>query len=126
MEAPPALKLLLFVEGVRYDEATRMLRVPQAADIEVDQARPCEGLPEKAARAFTSGDAIAEIVPAKTFQTECKWGALLRIDGDEGPEYVFLTSEVATAPQILQRTTGACFAEAFLMSSMVRRSALAT
>ena len=126
MEAPPALKLLLFVEGVRYDEATRMLRVPQAADIEVDQARPCEGLPEKAARAFTSEDAISEIVPAKTFQTECKWGALLRIDGDEGPEYVFLTSEVATAPQILQRTTGACFAEAFLMSSTVRRSALAT
>ena len=68
---------------------------------------------------------VREVVPARLFQTDHKWGALIATSapdasGAEQPEYVLVMSEAVSAPQVLQRTTAPNMAEALRASSIVR------
>lgn len=118
---------LMFIEGLRYDEASSLMIVPQASDFDDDGGfgpqlddggvGPQLGLgPEQ----------VKEAVPAKVFQTECHHGVLLvaTVPGD-APQFVYLTSETAVCPQVLQRNTGNCIAQALMASSTVRLAATA-
>lgn len=112
--APGNVRLLMFVEGVRYDEATLLMSVQQSSDDAVAV------LPRRAVVGRQTEGPV-ECVPAKMFQTEARWGALLGVTGDGGSEeFIFVTSDLVVVPQILQRTSAACFARAFASSSCVR------
>ena len=127
--AAPKTRLVAFIEGVRYDEATSVLGVEQADEVDMGGG---PALPRDSFFAVLSAmcdqDFSRETVPAKLFQTESTWGALLAVEPDsEGhpTEYIMLGSEFVSTPQVLQRTTAECIAAALLLSSCIRHQTVA-
>ena len=62
-------------------------------------------------------------MPAKLFQTEESWGCVLAIDkqgAEPSTEHVLITSEGIRGPQVLQRTTAECIAQAIIVGPLVR------
>lgn len=117
------VKLVAFVESAKSDEATSVLGVVQPVDQQfLGDHMPTDNLPNDLV-AFLEADGAKETVPAKLFQTETCWGAVLAKEGTDASqpaEFVLITSEQVSAPQVLQRTTAECIARALQMSSTVR------
>lgn len=113
--------MLAFVEFSRYDEATSTLRVEQPSGI-MDGApasvASSEALAERALHFFD--DDVTEVAPAKVFQTQQAWGALLASGEDVDRKYLVVSSSTGCVPQVLQRTTAANIAQAFIAGSFVR------
>ena len=124
----PTIELVAFIEGVRYDEATSLLGVIQSAeDAFLGPGVPMDEV-TRALMALLEQEDLKETVPCKVFQTESAWSALLAVCGADVPEekkFIMLSSECATSPQILQRTTADCILRALATSSIVRPSSVA-
>ena len=125
--SPPA-RLVAFVESVRYDEATSVLGVAQPDEINAATApAPLDAIADRLGE-LLEREVLVETVPAKVFQTESSWGAIVDVsEGPSGspPEYIWVTSDAVHTPQVLQRTTAECIARALLMSSVVRHQSAA-
>ena len=122
------VQLVAFVESVRYDEATSTLGVQQPAEGDILCQLDFMGDYEKALLDLLEKEAPVENVPAKVFQTEATWYALLALPVAGNPfkkNYVVISSESVTSPQILQRNTAEILARALSMSSVVRPAAAA-
>ena len=121
------VKCLAFVEAVRYDEATSVLAVEQSPDSWADICPGDNVALDRALCQLLEQCPIVEAAPAKLFQTETTWGALVSVQQPDQPcELVVVTSEMISGTQVLQRTTATAIAQAFLMSSMVRPRAVAS
>ena len=117
------VELLCFIEGARYDEATAILSVDQpsrdfltAAGISPDQIAP-------ALQAALDQNIAKESVPAKIFQTDSQWFALLAVatgDPARPKRYILISSDAVTCPQILQQNNAECVAQALVALSTVR------
>ena len=111
------MELLAFVEVARYDEATNIMTVRQDT-----------GLPDlddelnRVLAAMTKEGSFKEQVPAKLFQTETAVACLFKVRQpmDSTPNYIMLRSDVASVPQILQRTTATIIAQALMLTSVCR------
>ena len=117
------VRLLAFVEQVRYDEATTLMTVDQANDVgDWLDGDGEEAFPESLRQVLGSCP-VVESSPAKVFQTEASWGALLAIDGKGGePTHYFLVgSDIASSPQVVQRTTAKVMAQAMILQSGVHQ-----
>ena len=126
--SPPPARLVAFVESVRYDEATSVLGVAQPDEINAATApAPLDAIADRLGE-LLEREVLVETVPAKVFQTESSWGAIVDVsEGPSGspPEYIWVTSDAVHTPQALQRTTAECIARALLMSSVVRHQSAA-
>ena len=127
LQLPDHVQPLMFIEGLRYDEATSLMIVPQASDFDDDGGFGPQLYDGGVGPQLGLGpEQVKEAVPAKVFQTECHHGVLLvaTVPGD-APQFVYLTSETAVCPQVLQSNTGNCIAQALMASSTVRLAATA-
>ena len=102
-------ELVVFVDSARYDESTFTINVAQPPDVDASEAIA----PEVATRLHETlrqaleDEVVVERSPAKLFQTENFWAALIAMPGVEGAAttYHFIASEPIASVQILQRTT---------------------
>lgn len=119
--AEPQVTPLGFIECVRYDEATKEMRVRQ--DPELDAGGALTDLPAELQRQLL-GDVVVESAPARLFQTESQWAALLRIGSGASARFVVVRQEVVMCPQVLQRNSADVIAQALGASSPIRLQAL--
>lgn len=119
------VRLVAFIEGTRYDEATLVVAVEQAQDIP-EPGPDAVGIAARLRDVLQAGS-IKETAPAKVFNLESTWGALLELrpTGDGPAEYLFLTSSQAQPPQIIQRGTAVNYAAALRLASMCRWESVA-
>ena len=124
----PEAELIAFIENLRYDEATSVMAVPQSTEAQLmDLGEPMANL-ERSLLNLLEADVARETVPAKVFQTEATWVAVLAFPdagAAGGKRFVTISSETVCSPQILQRTTAAVLARALSLSSVVRPSSVA-
>lgn len=118
-------KLVAFVEAARYDEATSTVGVEQPRDVPLPRSAEGNVLALRD-QVLSEFDSVKETAPAKIFQTESVWGALLVVRNEDTheAEYLYLTSNGVTSAQVLQRTTAECFAGALRLSSLCRAEAV--
>ena len=118
------VELLCFIEGARYDEATSVLTVAQPSlDIIVAAGATPDDISDHLLSVLAQ-DAPKEAVPAKVFQTESRWVALVAVPtGDPGrPKRLHaISSESITAPQLMQQNNAASVAAALTSSTVVRQ-----
>ena len=122
-EHNPGVELIAFIEGARYDEASSVLSVEQpsmdylmAANIDPSELSPL-------LRSILDENQPKEAVPTKVFQTESQWCALLAVPAEDTTKpkaYTLVSSDMVTSPQILQRNTASCVAQALVALSTCR------
>ena len=119
---PDNVDRVAFVECKRYDEATNLMAVRQSSDFALagDGLRTKEDVITARFADWLENDDVVESVPAKLFQTESGWGALLAVCEDDRTKYVFVINENVSTGQVLQRTTPECIAQAIVLNSTCR------
>ena len=114
----------MFVDAVRYDEATNLLSTWQVHRLQQAARQPGDASGAELQQQQPETNPLVgfrESVESRVFQTEAVIGALVKVIGPcEDVSYQFITSDVITAPQLLQRSTAECIATSFGKSSAVR------
>jgi hypothetical protein len=118
------VELLGFVEYASYDEATTLMGVRQDTALIEQCDAEAQGSDDVqlGLQYECVADSIKESVPAKVFQTDAAWAALVKVPPSEGaaPQYLVITSSMATKPQVVQRTTAECIAQYIVLQSISR------
>ena len=116
-------ELLCFIEGARYDEATTVLTVGQPpSDLIMAAGATFDGISAALLEVLES-DEPKEAVPAKVFQTESQWYALVAVptgDPAQPKRLHAITSEAITSPQVMAQNTGQAVARALTASTTTR------
>lgn len=119
----PGVELLAFIECARYDEATSLLSVAQPIEDYLLAAGISSGDLPAGLLGVLAEDIPKESVPAKIFQTESRWVALLAAtaaDPAMPKQYTLISSDTITCPQVLQRNNTECVARALAVGSTCR------
>ena len=113
----------LLYRGARYDEATSVLTVGQPSlDIVMAAGASLADISQSLLAVLEDSEP-KEAVPAKVFQTESKWCALVAVPtGDPAlPKRMHvISSEAITSPQVLAQNTAQCVARALTSTSTTR------
>lgn len=118
---PENAELLVIIDRARYDEATSIMRVLQANDIDGQLDDEMTQEDYRILSSFMGGDKhsgqCTENAHAKVFQLEKAYGALARVSHEDGPSYKFILGDFADGPQLVQRTGAECISVALEQTS---------